>query len=234
MTHRVVSLHRYPVKSMGGESLAVAHLVTRGISGDRIFAVRDESNRLASGHDTERLVRYDAVFAFEARTEGRRVVIADASGRIGDAGNPAVDAALAAALGADVRVAHETDIPHIDDGAVSLVGTATLEWCERELGVDANPQRLRINIVVETSEPFEEEGWIGSTLTSDGVHLNVAARIRRHRTIDLAQSGSGTAASWLEPLEEQRDGHLGVCCDVAARGAMAVGDTLAVGAAGSQ
>jgi hypothetical protein len=228
MSHRVVSLRRYPVKSMGGESLAVAHLVTRGISGDRIFAVRDADNRLASGKNTKRMVRRDGVFDFEAHTEGRRVVIADASGRIGDAGNPAVDAALTAALGAEVRVAHETDVPHFDDGAVSLVGTATLDWCARELGVDADPRRLRVNIVVETSEPFEEEGWIGSTLTIGGVHLMPVGRIERCRTIDLAQDGVETTTQWLVPLGRQRDLRVAVYCEVKARGAVAVGDQLTV------
>ncbi len=213
---------------MGGESLAVAHLVTRGISGDRIFAVRDAEDRLASGKNTKRLVRHDGVFDFEAHTEGRRVVIGDASGRIGDAGNPAVDAALTEALGTDVRVAHETDVPHFDDGAVSLVGTATLEWCARELGVDADPRRLRVNIVVETTEPFEEEGWIGSTLKIGGVHLTPVGRIQRCRTIDLAQDGVETTTQWLVPLGQQRDVQLAVYCNVSARGAVAVGDEVAV------
>jgi uncharacterized protein YcbX len=38
----VVSLHRYPVKSLGGESLASATVTPRGIPGDRAWAVRDE------------------------------------------------------------------------------------------------------------------------------------------------------------------------------------------------
>jgi hypothetical protein len=174
------------------------------------------------------MVRRDGVFDFEAHTEGRRVVIADASGRIGDAGNPAVDAALTAALGADVRVTHETDVPHFDDGAVSLIGTATLDWCAREMGVDADPRRLRVNIVVETSEPFEEEGWIGSTLMIGGVHLKPVGRVERCRTIDLAQDGVETTTQWLVPLGQQRDVRLAVYCEVEARGAVAVGDEVTV------
>ncbi|MCB2413426.1 MOSC domain-containing protein [Demequina sp. TTPB684] len=234
MSLRVVSLRRYPVKSMGGESLAVAHVVTRGISGDRIFAVRDADDKLLSGKNTKRMARNDGIFAFEARTEGRRVVIADASGRIGDAGNPAVDAALTEALGTQVRVAHETDVPHFDDGAVSLVGTATLEWCARELGVDADPRRLRVNIVVETTEPFEEEGWIGSTIKIGGVLLNPMGRLLRCRTVDLAQDGVEGTTQWLVPLGQRRDARLAVYCDVASRGAVAVGDEVTLQPAGDQ
>jgi len=39
---RVLSIHRYPVKSMGGESLERATLEARGLRGDRAWAVRDE------------------------------------------------------------------------------------------------------------------------------------------------------------------------------------------------
>lgn len=233
MTHRVVSLRRYPVKSMGGESLAVAHFTSRGIAGDRIFAVRDTDERLASGRDSEHLVRRDGVFDFDAHTEGRRVVIADASGRIGDAGTPPVDAALAAALGAEVRIAQETDIPHIDNGAVSIIGTTTLEWCARELGGEPDPKRLRVNVVVETAAPFEEEEWIGSTLTIGGVQLKAMGRIERSRTIDLVKDGAEKSAPWLEALEQRREGRLAVYCDVVARGAVASHDELTVRAPGS-
>lgn len=234
MSPRVVSLRRYPVKSMGGESLAVAHIVTRGISGDRIFAVRDEDNRLAAAHDAGHRVRRDEVFSFSAQTEGRRVVVSDASGRIGDAGRPEVDAALSTTLGVPLRIAHETDIPHIDDGAVSLVGTATLEWCAREFGGEADPARLRVNLVVETSEPFEEENWVGAHLTGDGVHLKVTHRIERTPSIDLAPPGTEAPPAWLASLQQQREGYLGVCCDVVTRGAIAVRDELAVTEPGSQ
>jgi uncharacterized protein YcbX len=39
---RVQAIHRYPVKSMGGESLERARLDERGLRGDRAWAVRDE------------------------------------------------------------------------------------------------------------------------------------------------------------------------------------------------
>src|SRR5262245_48567623 len=38
----VASLHRYPVKSLGGESLASAIVTPHGLPGDRAWAVRDE------------------------------------------------------------------------------------------------------------------------------------------------------------------------------------------------
>jgi uncharacterized protein len=39
---RIGQIWRYPVKSMGGERLAEAHLAANGLQGDRAWAVRDE------------------------------------------------------------------------------------------------------------------------------------------------------------------------------------------------
>lgn len=42
MSARVTAIHRYPVKSLGGETLASARVTDAGIPGDRAWAVRDE------------------------------------------------------------------------------------------------------------------------------------------------------------------------------------------------
>ena len=64
-------------------------------------------------------------------------------------------------MGDPVRVLAEGATPHQDDGQVSLVGTASLDWCREHLGVDADRRRIRPNLVVDTSEPFVEETWTG-------------------------------------------------------------------------
>ncbi len=230
---RVVSIRRYPVKSMGGESLTTADFDTRGIVGDRIYAVRDSDNRLASGKNTRRMVRRDGVFDFAASTDAGRVMIVDASGALGAAGNPALDVLLADALGSDVRVAPETDVRHFDGGSVSIIGTATLDWCARELNADADPRRLRVNIVIETAKPFEEEDWIGSTLDMGTALLTPVQRIERCRTIDLAQDGVAGRTRWLKQLGERRDLRLAMYCDVARAGSTRVGDRVVVVTHGS-
>ncbi len=45
----VSALWRFPVKSMGGESLAVADVDERGLRGDRLWAVRDEERAVITG-----------------------------------------------------------------------------------------------------------------------------------------------------------------------------------------
>jgi hypothetical protein len=65
----VISLRRYPVKSMGGESLGEVELGARGSVGDRWYAVEDDEGSFASGKDTRRFRRRDAVFEYAAHTE---------------------------------------------------------------------------------------------------------------------------------------------------------------------
>ena len=69
------------------------------------------------------------------RRHGRVRRGATTSGRAGDA---ALDEELTARFGDPVRVLPEQGTPTSTRAPVSLVGTATLEWCARELGVDAD------------------------------------------------------------------------------------------------
>ncbi|MGI8524379.1 MAG: MOSC domain-containing protein [Nocardioides sp.] len=221
----VAELRRYPVKSMGGESLPTAEIDTRGLVGDRRYAVVDADGRFASGKSTRRFKRRDEIFAYAATTDGDRVRVTggDGSWVVGD---PALDAALTDAMGAAVHVLPENGVPHFDAGAVSLIGTATLDWCREHFDVDAESRRLRANVVIVTDEPFVEETWIGRGLKLGPVGLTVVERIERCRTIDLAQDGVATTTRWLTALAGPRDLKLGIYADVAQTGTISAGDTV--------
>lgn len=230
----VAGLRRYPVKSMGGEGVARLDLDQRGAVGDRRYAVVDAEGRFASGKDTRRFRRRDEVFDYAAATTaGGEVEVRRAGGRwlVGD---EALDADLHAHLGAPARVLAEQRVSHFDAGAVSLVGTATLEWCRRELGVDADQRRLRANLLISTHEPFEEEDWVGGQIALGGAGaeaatvLRLVERIERCRTIDLAQDGVPTTTKWLKALGRTRELCMGVYADVVRPGPVQLGDPVRV------
>lgn len=221
---RVVALRRYPVKSMGGESLDAVELGLRGIVGDRWFAVEDGNGHFASGKRTRRFRRHDDVFRYSATTLRNGSVEVNANGRRWRVGDPALDEELTAALGTSVRVTPEATVPHQDAGAISLVTTATLQWCAERLGVDADPRRLRVNVVLESDEAFIEEQWLGSTLTVGDAMLRCAATTERCRMIDIPQDGVRPRQRWLKPLAQQRDMRLGIYADVLRPGRISVGD----------
>jgi uncharacterized protein len=228
----VLEIRRYPVKSMAGEALDRVDLDARGLVGDRAYAVVDGDGRFAAGKDSRRFRRRDEVFRYGASTASDGTVrVARVDAQKSDqwaAGDAALDDELSGRFGDPVRVLLENGTSHFDARSVSIVGTATLEWCARELGVDADRRRLRTNLVVETAEPFEEEGWLDHEVAIGGVHLAVVERVERCRTVDLAQDGVTTTTPWLKALGGARELCVAVYADVLVPGTLAVGDTVAV------
>lgn len=222
---RVASLRRYPVKSMGGESVDSVALDARGVVGDRWFAVVDGDGQLASGKNGRRFRRRDGVFAYTAMTRGRDVVVSGA-GQSWHAGDHELDAHLTASLGAPVRVSPEAAVAHHDAAPVSLVGTATLAWCAERFGGSGDARRIRANVLVETDEPFEEETWAGMLLDVGTAFLRVSERIPRCRMIDIVQDGVVPGEKWLTQLTQEREMCLGVYAEVERPGVVSVGDAL--------
>lgn len=228
MSITVAAIRRYSVKSMGGESLDHVELDARGLVGDRAYAVVDADGKLASGKDSRRFRRRDEVFSYATGTSPDGRVEVRRNGSSWFAGDDDLDAELTRAFGDPVRVLAEADTPYFDDGPVSLVGTASLEWCRRELGVDADPRRTRTNLVLETTEPFEEESWAGRTLVIGSVELAVDRRLERCRMVDLAQDGVASTTPMLKALGQSRDVCLAMLTDVATPGHLGVGDVVTV------
>jgi uncharacterized protein YcbX len=223
---QVSEIRRYPVKSMAGEALDVVEVDVRGLVGDRWYAVVDGDGKLASGKHTRRFRRRDAVFDFAAGTTSGGVRV---SGRGGEwlVGDPGLDTALTEAMGDAVRVQAEAATPHQDAGEISLIGTASLDWCREHLGVDADRRRIRPNLVVDTSEPFVEETWSG-LVTVGTARLRVARRIERCRTVDIAQEGLPPEGGWLKALSDTREMCLAIYLHVVDPGTVRVGDEVEV------
>ena len=224
---KIAEIRRYPVKSMGGQSLDSVDVDARGLVGDRWFAVVDAEGKLGSGKNSRRFCRFDGIFEYAASmADGEaRVVGPSGSWLVGDHELAGV---LSEHLGAEVGLRAEAGTPHQDAGQVSLVGTASLDWCREHLGVDGDRRRIRPNLVVSTTEPFVEEGWGGATLRIGSVELTVVERIERCRMVDIAQEGLAEQAGWLKALGRERDLCLGIYADVARPGSVAIGDRVDV------
>ena len=230
MPSTVTALRRYPVKAMGGEELSTVDLDARGIVGDRWFAVTDGDGRLASGKDTRRFRRRDAVFDYAARTvDGRvRIRTVEPGGPEWAVDDPALAAELSATIGVPVTVQPERETPHQDAAGLSLVGSATLRWCAERFDDVGDPRRLRANIVVSTDDPFVEESWVGQQVDIGSATIDVTERVVRCRTIDLAQDGVVPRGRWLAGLATDRDVRVAVYAEVVSPGRIRTGDALTV------
>lgn len=227
MSFTVTQLRRYPIKSMGGEDLGFAGLDSRGIVGDRWFAVRDNEGHLASGKNTRRFRRRDPVFEYEARTTEKGVEVTR-EGQRWMVGDSSLDTDLSHRMGLSVTVAAEGAVPHQDMASTSLVGSATLKWCAERWGINPDPRRLRVNCVIETDEPFIEESWVGQTLHVGAASLAVLRRVPRCRMIDIDQDGAVADGKWLKPLAQERDMSICIYADIVQPGRVQVGDGVQV------
>jgi uncharacterized protein len=106
----VVSLWRYPVKSMMGEELNASHVAERGLLGDRARALVDQATGKVASAKNPR--KWGRLFDFRASfveapgpggpLPGIRITLPD--GRSVMADHPGADGALSEALGARVRL----------------------------------------------------------------------------------------------------------------------------------
>ncbi|MFF2388222.1 MOSC domain-containing protein [Agromyces sp. NPDC058104] len=229
MTFPLRSIRRYPVKAMGGEALTEVQLDARGLPGDRGFAVADDDGKFASGKNTRRFRRRDAVFAYAASTMTDGSVRVQREASVWLVGEAELDADLTELMGANVRVIPEGDVSMQDGGQISIVGTASLAWCAEHFGIDADPRRLRVNLVVETDEPFVEETWLGQEITVGDARLRVVERIERCRTVDVAQDGTTAEGRLLKPLTKAREMSLAVYAEVVEPAVIRVGDPVSQG-----
>jgi uncharacterized protein YcbX len=197
--------------------------------GDRWYAVVDTDGRFASGKDTRRFRRRDAVFGYAARTEATGGVVVARGAASWIVGNPALDEELSTAMGTRVQVLPEGGVPHQDAAGVSLVGRASLRWCADRWGGSADVRRTRSNLLLETDEPFVEESWVGREIGIGSTRLRVTGAAPRCRMVDVDQDGVQTGTRWLQHLGAVRGLDLAVYAEVVEPGLISVGDVVHAG-----
>jgi uncharacterized protein YcbX len=224
----VVALHRFPVKAMAAQVCDELELDTRGVVGDRAYAVFGADGKMATGKHSRRFRRMDPVFELAAVLEGGRTYVVLPSGEGVIAGSPDGDLALTEHFGEPVEVRLEADVPHFDAGSVSLVGTATLVELGRHEG-DGRPvdaRHLRANIVVATDAPYVEDDWVGHELEVGGTRLKVTEQIERCRMVGVAQVGLPERPAMLKAVSDHHGLMAAVYADVLRPGTIRVGDPV--------
>ncbi len=225
---RVGRLRRYPVKSLLGEELDRVHVERRGLSGDRLWSVRDPDGKLGSGKSSRRFRAMDGLLELSARYDGDTPVLELADGRTVRGDDPDVDVALSAHVGRGVTLGREAEVSHFDDGPVHLVTTSSLRALERAHGSPVDVRRLRPNVVVETAgDGFVEDDWVGRRVALGAdVVLEITATMPRCVMVTLAQRDLPADRGLLQSVTGANDMSVGVVADVVRSGALAVGDEV--------
>lgn len=228
-THpQVLLLTRYPVKSMGGETLTRVEVGGAGLDGDREWAVYAADGKLASGKHSRRFRRMDPVFDVTAAQRAGDTVVTLPGGLEVAVGQGRADSALSRHFGEPVTVRREGDVQHQDAASFSLVGSATLAELGRHEGDGRplDPRHLRVNVVVATTEPYAEESWLGHDVTIGTVRLRVSEPIERCRMVGVAQVGLPERPGMLRAISEHHDLLAGIYASVLEPGTIAVGDVV--------
>jgi uncharacterized protein YcbX len=113
---RLKELWRFPVKSMGGERLGEAMLTTRGIPGDRGWALRDEkSGEIRGAKKMPALMRCTATYVEEPAGDSippARVALPDGTNVLST--DPAINVLLSALLGRTVTIWPQQPATRVD------------------------------------------------------------------------------------------------------------------------
>lgn len=170
----VTELHRWPVKSLGGEPVDTLRVDARGVAGDRTHALFDsfkDAPRRLTIRQEPRLLAWSATYggADVALADPPLATVTAPDGAVRTWDDPALPAALAADLGRDVVLRRDVAGQQDLERSVLITTQATLEAVAAELGYDAlDLRRMRTNVHVDfgdTAGAFAEERWEGRQIT---------------------------------------------------------------------
>lgn len=230
----VAALWRYPVKSLLGEEIEEVGFASRGIPGDRAYAIADgESGQVRNA----KRAGWQDLFSFSARLEGdaaggeSSLRISTPDGRVIAGDHPGRDRLLSEAFGRGVYLEEAGEDPFFDLGAIHLLTTASLAQL-REIypGGDFDVRRFRPNVVVELGSGetgFVEDGWLGRTLRlGEEVILEVTDPVARCVMTTLAQGDLPKDTKIMSTTYEYNDNRVGIYADVVRGGRVRRGDRV--------
>jgi uncharacterized protein YcbX len=231
---KVKAVNRYPVKSMGGESLATATLRWPGIDGDRQYAFyrAGSGSRFPwlTGREISRMVTYAARYIEpeNPRHSGVRVVAEEGEQDIRD---PGLLRFLSQAAGEEIRLL-QVGRGTFDSMPVSVLSTSTLAQLDERIGRPVEPERFRANILVDTGGigGVRETDWVGGTLVfgsaPDAPRLRANVPIDRCVMITIDPADGTRDARILRRVVEDFANEIGVRCATDRPGTIRVGNDV--------
>ena len=248
---RLAALWRHPVKSFQGESLEVAHIESSGLSGDRLWGLRDEATGMIL---TAR--REPPLLLASARLNGDGPVMTLPDGTTVEGVGPKVDAALSDWLGKRVALVRATDEPpsiaeafedatddssplfewtmpqgrFVDALPLLVMTTATLRACKAAYPEgEWDVRRFRPTMFVETDEEgWVEDGWVGKVVRVGDVEIEPVAPCARCTMVTRPQPGLERDLEIFKTVARVHSGKLGVWSKVVTPGTVRIGDTVDV------
>ncbi len=226
---RVEEIWRFPVKSLGGETLTSATVDEHGIEGDRAWGLYDPAaDRVLTAR------REPTLLFLRARLVDGQPEISTADGDL-----LADDAALSAWLGRPVELRSARDgtvrfeTPMDEDREADWVswessdetfhdGRSKLSLVSRPTLGEWDTRRFRLNVIVD--EPGDDQ-LAGDVVIGDAT-LSIRKPIERCIMVTRAQPGLERDLDVLKKVRRERENRLGIGATVSTPGEISVGDAV--------
>lgn len=201
----VLSLHRWPVKSMGGEDVPALELFAHGARGDRVHALTWREGRRLTARVAPRLL------AWSARRGAEGAIVTDPAGREWRWDEEGLAAALAGDLRKDVTLVEDPALMADLPDSLLVTFAPSLRALEEELGTPLDLRRFRPNVHVEIDAPaFAERDWEGRRLTIGDAELELLHPCRRCVIVTRDPDTQEAWAGLLRHLHTERDSLFGI------------------------
>jgi hypothetical protein len=231
----VEALFRYPVKSMGGESLQVADLGWHGLGGDRRLAFRRVDDR--GGFPWLTATRLPELILFAPQRQGT-APHGDLPTHVRTPEGEEL-AVFSQELAAEVGRRHGSPVEMMyldrgifDEASISVITSATVGEVGRLAAQRPDVRRFRPNILVASlpAIPFEEDAWVGGVLwfgdDDEAAAIAITNRDERCSMVNLDPGSASPAAEMLKAIVRVRDNKAGVYGTTTRRGSLAVGQAV--------
>jgi uncharacterized protein YcbX len=233
----VVSLHRWPVKSMAGEPADALRIDSRGAGGDRAQALFDTFGRERRRLTVRQLPRMLGWAAGYPQAPGAELdpdspplpVLTAPDGRTFAWDDPDLPRVLSDDLGREITL--ERDLALMPDVPDSLLVTleASRTGLEAELGRPIDLRRFRPNLHLRLDAPaFAEEGWAGRRIRVGEAELELLEPCER---CVIPTRDPDTREKWAELLRHLARAHdtlFGIYARAVRPATVRLGDPVAV------
>jgi uncharacterized protein YcbX len=223
---------------MAGELLDVARLGWHGIDGDRRFAFRRLTDQSGfpwlSASKLPELLLYKPFSPDDSNAESLPTHVRTPAGKEYELRSNELREELSRLFSGELELMNLRQ-GVFDEASVSLISRATVHGLERESGRDLDLRRFRPNVVIETdsTEPFDEDLWVGRTLTFGegdvGAAIGVTMRDERCVMVNFDPDTAERDSVVMKTIVRLNENCAGVYGTVVRSGELRVGQVVTLG-----
>ena len=228
---KIRQLARYPVKSMGGQSLPATTLTLQGVREDRRYAFVQTASRSnfpwLTARELPELLRYKPTLE-DAGSGDAAVTVATPSGEMWPVQSEELRREVEERSGRAIFLLRDYRGSY-DVAPISLISRQTIARIAEESGTEENPMRFRPNLMVDLHEggAFEELNWVGRILrVGDAARVAITEVDHRCMMITLDPESAKPSPNVLRCVAQQHNRCAGVYGTVLTPGEVRTGDLL--------